>query len=381
MKIIFYKRLTKINIAAIMLLFTNIFILNSSACAQALSITNRYVNIPLLPAPYNALTQTAINDSFDLLEARVNTTFSDVNQTLFLESMANAGALANKGLGVDYASHIDYFIIGAEGGIAATEGDASSFKSETTLPPVGLAFQAGINIGFRPSLFIGKQGNILDNSLFYLRGLTINVSDIKELDLTFSNFGAYWQYDFDYEKSILAAWLLKWGGIRLTSGLEYSRLNLLYSTTMNLSEDDISTVDAGGTPVSLQANFDAVGNIGARITNFSIPFEASTSIRILYFLSFFIGGGLDFNFGSANTIANLQGDIIFIGNSPAAANQTVASATGNLNLSETGKRPTFITSKYFLGWQINIWFIKLYFKQYYASNNTEGMSLGIKLVY
>lgn len=200
-----------------------------------------------------------------------------------LQKTAQAQALATKGHGVSYFTQPEILVLGVNAGVAwdapgksydEIKGILSAGDDRLLDIGIGLQFSlmAGLNLGYFKSL---PQLGVFDP-----KRLTIYASfgafdfartlAVKDFTAQSKMFGGHLQYKL-FGVRPLGANLLQWGGVDLMTGIE---------TAAN-------TFTQPSTSSELKA------------TSFSVPVEASSSVRFLYALSLFGGLGLDFNSSQA----------------------------------------------------------------------------------
>jgi hypothetical protein len=90
--------------------------------------------------------------------------------------------------------------------------------------------------------------------------------------------------------------LVRWGGIAVTTGYDYSHMSLRLSRNIPLSNFSIPS------PVTDGVNVDVTGSASGSVdmTTKSIPLEVTTSLRLLTLLTAYGGVGFDFQLGGGS---------------------------------------------------------------------------------
>ncbi len=289
------------------------------------------------------------------IQGRVEDLFEAVNPTEYLREMADAAALANRGLGVDYASNPKLFVVGAAGSVAVTLGEDGLGELGSNKPvggaSVNATVMAGLNLGFLGAPRLTIFGNYFRQTASY-----------KQFDGKVNNFGLHGQYKVI--KPIGNNWLLRWGGIDVTSGISYS--NLVLSLSEGLTTD-LQVGDAA-TAVST-VTLDSTGTLEVGMSSWAVPVEVSTNVHFLYAFSFFVGGGMDLQFdGAADMNIDLDGD--FTGNSsPGQSDVDLGSASIQVDDEASA---TTIRPRAFAGLQLNASSLKIFVQ----GNLMPGPDLG-----
>ena len=176
--------------------------------------------------------------------------------------------------------------------------------------------------------------------------------------------------------------LIGWGGVLFTTGLEYGTQTSSFSQAISYSQSQSINFGAPfGTQtgtVAWNSNF----NLGVQSTVFSLPLELSSSFNILYFLSLYMGVGMDLNTGSSTTVGGASGPIT-VTTSGGTLPGNVFSGDGKLVLDNTGVNgtPSFSDFRLFLGTELNLWAVKVVIQGNYMSNKTLAAFLGLRVAY
>ena len=360
---------------------------------QNFSITN-----PTYNADVTAIGKTAILNLFTAMENDINTELKGFDQTKLLVPMADATALSHKGIGVDYSTNPEFFIMGFAISPSVNAGDRTynDLKNENiyyetgggSVPQVGasaqLGLMAGINLGFleiMPDLgFMDLNKLTIYADIFAMdAGQLMTDLDMQPKDMTikkaeFFNIGVHGQYPIIESVTIAPFGMAKWGGVSLTSGFEYTSSTILMTTTLPPGKNNDGI---------FEVTWDGSVDLGADTGILSIPVEVSTNFQFLYAFTLFAGAGLDFNIGKSSTIAEVTAPITgtaLVAVPPINAGDTVVTADANLDMSEE-VWATPVDIRFFGGLQINFPILKITTMVAYASNNGYQVTAGVKLAY
>jgi hypothetical protein len=291
------------------------------------------------------------------LASRMQTTINDAygatNVDGFIRSFADATAFSMRGLGVDYASDPNSLILGVGINVAVAAGDEIS---ESERPTAGLA----PNIGFMAGLNLASQGaprwTIFGNG-FYRKGST---EDLRGGILSAGLHVQYRLVNPQVDKDI-ATKALRWTGIDLTAGLEFTR--------WTLGVNDAITTDLGvdGTNGSANLVLDSTGTYDLSSTAVTVPVEATTGLRIALLVSIYVGAALDFTAGKGKLDANLNGTLL------TSDNRQIGTATISGGGEESASP---FAARVMAGAQLNLWKLKLY-TQLTASPSPLAASVGL----
>jgi len=256
----------------------------------------------------------------------------------FLSSMADASALATKGMGVDYASNFEKMMVGYSIGSGVSAGGATFGKGGQELPDYGFSFQMAATAGLNMGILTGGEG-FLSRVVIFGHGMTLNTSgDVFSGNLL--NYGGHLQFRVIKPQD---AEVVAWGGLALTGGYEYTAYR------MNLVQGMPITAPASG----LDLTWNATGDYVMKASSASIPVEVSTNLRVLVATAF-VGAGMDFNTGTATTAMELSGpiDADMMGETVTIGDATVST------IQEAAAGPSF--PRVFGGLQLNVFMLKVY---------------------
>jgi hypothetical protein len=309
--------------------------------------------------------QTAYNS----LATNINNSLKDLPDGLqdgtYAGGVANSNAMASAGTGVVYGASYSYGLVGAGLGLGVDLGQGNSLSKVISgdfdiYKFAGFGAQGSAFVGVNPGAFAsGTWFGFIEPSRLrvYLSYLSMN-RKIRGVGFEFSNYGLVGQYRIMQEKS----WglnVLKWGGVDLSSGFKYSKMKVDYSQNVNQS------ANSGGQTIS----FNGPISIFADSSNFSIPIEASTSLRMLYVLNFIGGLGADINLGQTDLGAKFGAEVQGAGSS-GTAKAKIGSA----------KKPTAVNLRGFAGTAFEFAVGSLYANvQKSLTAGVWGVNLGVNL--
>lgn len=319
-------------------LFLLASMLSGSAAAQEVRVV---VTDPLIDAPQLQSDLQAVADD------RLNV----AEQEDFLRQMVQATALSSRGMGVDYASGVQKFVVGGSFG-SALHGQGAGFgPGSGLLPSGGFAFQGavmgGLNLGA-----LALPESALRRFVIYGHGMA-SAGGNEPFSSRAVNGGAHLQVQ---ALRVRDAGVAGWGGIALTTGYQY--------TAYTIGLDDTVPLTAGDTTWEAQGSYD----IQAR--SHSIPLEVSTHMRTGP-VTVFGGGGIDFITGGTGTSSvDLYGDL------ENDAGQSVGEA---LLTFDTSADDGGVVPRVFGGLQVNIALVKLYGQLNVALPEGFGGHFGVRL--
>mgnify|MGYP000732708025 CR=1 FL=1 len=349
-------------------LFLSTFIIQ----AKTFTITNRYYR----PSSNAYIISDYIDNIYDDLEDSVNNSMISVDTSIYLKGVSESTALASKGLSASYANDFDLFILmGAVGAAAdlgsyslndAISGDVNSDR----INGVGVATAAtfGLNLNFFPLPTFAKRFKL------YASFMKTDL-DFDDFSTKIEHMALFVQYRLIEEENIGSSYLLNWGGVDVTLGLEKTTLDLNYSKALvksltQLSETPLGTANFTGTYSGTPS-----ASLESSIT--SIPVEISTSVRFLYFLSLYGGLGFDLVSGETTASSNATGSISMTDDG-GIINDGDVSATPNFSLGQSGK-PSSTNSRFFGGLQINGPLLSVFMQYNEVFGGVKGAAVGVKV--
>jgi hypothetical protein len=334
--------------------------------AGFLTITDR-----VYPSGAPQILIDAIDDVFNTFETEINSSLPSVDGEKYAQGIANSLITATGSLGADYSSDIDMFVVGVNAGIggdlgtASLTGLASGTSSATDIAgaAAGATVLVGANLGFVPN-FIPLID--MNRATGYLSFLSFNRS-FDSFEVGTTSFGLMGQYEVLSGKSVgLGA--VKWNGVKLTSGLRYNKVKFVGSTSITESLTD--NVPGGSMTATINANLE----FGATASAWTIPIEASSSVRLGWILGLYAGAGTDLSFGSSKGIAGGDGPITVTTTGSVGA----ISANADLTIADADVSPTLANFRYFGGAQFELGVFALNIQYTGTFNNTLALQVGAK---
>ncbi len=373
----------KIFVVVAGLLFSIFF--STSTFAGLFVITDKDYGV-LDPATLGHATIIGLVDTaFGTLETTINEGLPDTEASKYLDGMSNASLMASKGIGIDYSSDVKVAVLGGVAGVGADFGengfgDLVSGKIDASqIAGVGVAVSAmaGFNLSAIPHVTLPKIWFVdLEKVNVYINyfGYSVN-KNFNETSFTgdVSFFGLHAQYQLIGGKKILPFRMARWGGVKVSTGYEYGSMELSLSQEVN---ETIST-DMAGTSVAV--TYDGSVTIGAKGTTHSIPLEVTTDFQWLYFFTTYVGLATDISFGSAESIASVNGDIT-MGAIPGFT-ATGPSGKSSLDLGDSGG-PNLLMFRTFVGQQFNFSILKVCLQlDHSIGTGVWGANIGLKLAW
>ncbi len=323
-----------------------------------------------------------IDSEIQKVENEINKDLPSAPPKRLMEGMADSSVAAGKGIGSDYASDMDVFLIGAGMGLGADLEKDKTTDSDLSGVGVAPGLIVGMNLSWMDSKsFLGMDTdrlNIYFNFMKYNYEHTLNdkPNEKSEAELDMFTLGTHFRYD--WIKGNGSKWL-GWGGVKFHFGYEYNKTDLTFSSQINETVNQTA-----GTGENINGIISGNPRAKIAVNTHSIPLELSTDVRFLYFLSLYTGLGVDYNWGQAKGSGNINGN-----NSPVNCTGGTCTGAGNptiqvkpeANIDATGKVTAF-TPRAFVGLQVNIPFVRIFVQaDKVLGNEVVGATAGLRFVY
>ena len=321
------------------------------------------------------------------IDSQILTIENDINKDLpnappkrLMEGMANSSVMAGKGIGNDYASGMEVFLIGGGVGVGADLEKDKNTKSSISGVGVAPGVIVGMNLGFMDtSKILGMDTNRLNLYMNFMnynynKVLSTKVGEESDVKLGMQSMGVHFRYDWIQGNN--SKWL-GWGGVKFHFGYEYNKTDITFNSTINKT---VNQTSSGGETITGNISGRPVATINS--ATHSIPLELSTDIRLLYILSIYTGVGADYNMGSAKgkgALNSTPSNVTCTGGN--CGGGATIGVTPEANINATGKVNPFLY-RGFAGVQINLPFIRIFGQVDKAlGNDLIGATVGVRFVY
>lgn len=329
----------------------------------------------------NAVIDTFVNAEIQNIENEINKDLPSAQPKRLMEGMANSSVMAGKGIGSDYASNMEVFLIGAGVGVGADMEEDKNTDSDISGIGIAPGLVIGANLGFLDSSkILGMDTNRLNVYLNFMgyghdQKFGENGSE-TDAEIDMKSFGVHFRYDWIKGSGNK---FLGWGGVKLHFGYEYNKTDLTFNTSI---DEDVNAT--GPTGEVINDNITGSPRATILVNTHSIPLEISTDVQLLYILSLYGGLGADLNFGEAKGDGSLNaGDQVIncTGGQCGGGAGTDITVTPEANIDATGKVNP-LSFRGFAGLQINLPFVRV-FGQVDKSLGDDliGATAGVRFVY
>jgi hypothetical protein len=310
------------------------------------------------------------------LTNKLNDLFQMSNAAGFLQRFGDAQNFTSKGLGVDYASEATYVEVGGSASFAL--GMDKSYQPGNALP---VSVQSvGMNASLMGGVSLMPFGIPV---MLFGNGMHVPTQQYGDMSGSLDNWGVHAQLRlFGPSRSSSALkMLLRWGGIAITTGYDYSHMSLRLNHSF-LSKFSIPNSLTDGVNVDVTGTASGSAIFGVDMTTKSIPLEITTSLRLLSLLTAYGGMGFDFNLGGSSAMTlDLYPTLLGHTSLPGWENLDLGSAHVKVVVPSVG--PSAAKIRGIMGLQINLFMIRLFTQVNITNTNPTMASLaaGVRVAY
>ncbi len=323
----------------------------------------------------NATYQAQLNALSNSIINQFNTVIApESNQSRFLGAIGNANADSTRSyLSPGVITESTQVAVSASGSLALSQGSGSASLSNralpaNSLPPYGLGAKTGITLGISGRALKLPTGLDPNRTMYSISFFSTDLSNLAGHGITlkstqFSVGGSYQLYPSQN-------WvpMIRFNGIRITSGLSYSTFTAGYSTPFNLTQTDSTTNS------SMAWNNQV--NLGVQSNIYSFTNEAVTGVRLFWIWDLYTGLGLDFNAGSSQITGGSAGTLV-----GSQGGTTVYSAPTVFDGNSNSYSPTFAQLRYLIGTQISLGGVGVFAQASISSPSTLGLNFGAHFLF
>jgi hypothetical protein len=304
----------------------------------------------------------ALGTSPEMMAAQIKEQVDGIYQTGnvdgFLRAFTDATSFSARGIGVDYASAPKGILFGIAANVAAAgNGDIRNDEH----PTAGLAANVAIMGGLNLAKWGAPKWTLYGNG-FYRGGAA------DRLDGTIMSAGAHVQYRLAEPSSTqgTSGSAVRWLGLSLTTGIEYTRWQLgLGSDTLTT---DLDVGEGGNTQTLALASS---GRFDLRSNAITVPFEATTGLRLAVLASVYIGAGIDLTMGNSTVDASLAGTL------RTSDNRDVGNVTITGNGDNSGSPGS---ARLLAGAQLNLANFKIFVQASASATPAAAVAFGLRFV-
>lgn len=307
------------------------------------------------------------------LETRLRDELEGIYQVVqpkdYLRALADATAFSANGLGVDYASNPQVVSVGGGVNFSVAFGDKGFDEPRSEQPVLGLAANVSIMAGGNLAA-MGLEGadklNVYGN--YFTR-----TGNVDELSAKVTNMGVHAQYKLLAPKHRKAkkGLVIEWGGVDVIAGFQYTHIG--FSLKKPNLDSDVILRESGGEG-SPDVRFEAAGKFDLSMTTYTLPMEASTNVRLFYFVSLFGGVGVDIQLGGSDMSVDLDGTLYGI---DPTTQQEMDIGTAHVDVTDDADaNPGKV--RFFGGVQVNLWKAHVFVQANVAPDRAVGVTFGAR---
>ena len=306
------------------------------------------------------------------LSDKLNSLFQTVDATGFVRRFGDSQSFTSKGMGVDYASEATYFEIGGSASFAM--GIDRTYQPGNTqgfpIQGVGLnaSLMAGASLGF-----LGIPVMVFGN------WMKVPTTDYGSMRGSLSNWGVHAQVRLlgpTRDTSALKM-LIRWGGIAITSGVDYSHMSLGLHKDI---KSNFAIPNTTGLNVNVTGVADGNAKFNVDMTTKSIPLEITTSLRLMTLFTVYGGMGIDWQLGGGSSMNVDVTNLSIAGRTSGASDVNLGTAEVHASAKAD---PSAAKVRGILGAQINLALFRI-FAQLNVTNTNPAMAslaVGARLAY
>jgi hypothetical protein len=343
-----------------------------------MDVRAQVTDVTLVPGPDTSaiLAATGMTDAQlqYFVRGKLNELFQMSNAAGFLQRFGDAQSFTSKGLGVDYASEATYVEVGGAASFAL--GMDKSYQPGNALPVQ--VQSVGMNASLMAGVSLMPFGIPV---MLFGNGMYVPTQRYGDMSGSLDNWGIHAQLRLfgPSRKTSSRGMLVRWGGIAITTGYDYSHMTLRLNRDI-MSNFSIPNSVTQGVNVDVTGSASGTAVFGVDMTTKSIPLEITTSVRLLTLLTAYGGMGFDFNVGGTS-VMNLDLDARLLGHTPGPTNLDMGSAHIHATIPPVG--PSAAKIRGIMGLQVNLFMVRL-FTQVNIANTTPTMAslaAGLRVAY
>ncbi|MDY6932848.1 MAG: hypothetical protein SVZ03_01335 [Spirochaetota bacterium] len=337
--------------------------------------------------PINSEIETELINAFNLAVIEANESLSIFqNQDDLAKGFANANAYASRAATHQGYQDYSHFAVttGIMVGVQTPSIDPDYYDDLEDKVKEDGDLYAGVGVGLA-MINVGINANFIYPGLylsFKFGKLPESINEIDDFQTKSTLLGLGLNYTWKKSKDYFMG-LIRWRGISLGTGLLYNKTEVDLTVNMEpiieeIPDYDLSAYglnDITGVSVELTPSF----VMGVHAKTISIPFDATTSVRLLWVLNLNLGAGVDIDMGTSDIILEAAGDVH--ANVPENADVEMSNIPGSVIIdgSTRDAKPSFVRPRVTTGVGINILPIKIDIPitWYLTSGFAVGITAGI----
>lgn len=306
-----------------------------------------------------------VADFQDSLNQKLSDAFDTFRPKDYLRAISDAVAFSNRGIGVDYASGGKRFEVGVAGNVSVALGDQGLGEIDADRPVAGVAPNFSLMFGWNLEEFGYPAITVFGNGFHHS-------AEIGDFQGSATNAGAHAQIRLFRNRGgeNLRKLLFLWGGVDITSGLEFTRLGL----TLN-NELETKVPLEGNMPLDVLLT--SRGKYDLTATALTVPVEATTSVRAFYFFWLYGGIGADLQLGGSSVDAKLDGTMVA---TDPNTQEEVEVGSASVEVKEDSG-PSVGKLRFLAGLQAEVLFAKIFVQANVLPDRGAGVAFGLRAAF
>jgi hypothetical protein len=377
---------------AYMKFFCIVLVLAGTISAFAIDITGTAPTIKATDPNAPQYVKDAVNNINNNLDTNFNNAINEIKDQVgdidnkpekFIQAWGNSSIFASNGATQRAYGGYDVFAV-TVGPMIGLQLPSDPFTIIDEFDGLSEKFnkEKDIELGLNIQMFNARVGinasRILMKNLYLgLQFGLVNLDNIID-GLSFNTFTLGVTANYQLIPQLrLARGILVWRGVNVGSGLIYTGTKIKFEMGLDAVDQSFNINESSiGLNSSVTLSIDPTIMFDMNIDTVTIPLEATTAVRLLWFLNVPLGLGVDLGFGKSDMRIGAKGDVNVTGlNNSYITNDR----TGNISVSAGGDMtPNFFNLKLMTGLGFNFGpvILDIPFTYYFANS---GFNVGITL--
>jgi hypothetical protein len=330
----------------------------------------------------NELLKRVLDAYLEKIEDDVNELIPNADPERMMKNMSNASVIATKGVGSDYASDMNVFLVGATVGAGVAYERNDTINSDINGAGAATGMILGANADkLNVHNFAGLDTKKLNFYLNFMKlgqtqNLISNGGVDSDLRVGFLGGGLHFRYDW-LDGSGTKMW--GWGGVKLHWGYDFNQTEFTYENNLDRT---VNLVD-NGSGANIKGRITGRPKYQVKTTTHSIPLEISSDVRFLKVFSLYGGLGTDISYGKAVGTGKADGEVsplVCTGGGTCGGGR-ILQVQVQANIEAEGNVAPLM-ARGFTGLQINLPYFNMFAQVNKGfGNNLWGATGGLKLVF
>jgi hypothetical protein len=329
------------------------------------------------------------------LQADVLAKINALNLAPFVQAMGNAAALAARTMAVDHATKYKLLSLTVGGaGVANTAllnrdhdlGQDYNNIANGVAPTYGLSAQAAVTLGINLAAFHLPQAGLFDpdRMQIFASGMYLAHGNaaVDQYRFRLNHWSLLGKYQFLRPVQLVPLYnFVHWGGLNVATGFTYADQDIDVQADLPRGSASTATkLQNANKSLAVQYSYEGSGTVGTHSALYSIPVEVSSSLQLLYFLTLYLGGAVDFAWGHTDVTASASEPTHITLSDGQGTTLDLLDPMPTLTFAQN-KPHTHVSARGFAGVQINAGVLALFAQADIASTRVVAGSLGLRIFY